>query len=73
MSSHNERRCGNDRRQEDIDSSGTMERRRAVESRKLEIIEVQLSNADWELLFGNAEGTAIPSFEASAVFGRFRY
>ena len=73
MSSHHERRSGNDRRQEDIVSAGKMERRRAVESRKLEIIEVQLSNADWELLFGDAKGTAIPSFEASAIFGRSRH
>ncbi len=47
-----ERRTGKDRRQRDVDLFGNMERRRRVEARKPEIVEIALSETEWEDQFG---------------------
>jgi hypothetical protein len=73
MSKHFERRSGNDRRQQDIGPPGKIDRRKTVEARKPEIIEVELSETEWALLFGSAERATGPSVEASEIFGRSRH
>ncbi len=73
MSDYHERRSGKDRRQVDIDLMGKIERRHTVESRKPEIIEIQLSDNDWKSLFGTAEEPGIPTIEVSVTIGRTRH
>jgi len=74
--SHNyERRSGKDRRQDDGDLPGGKERRRQVESRKPEIVEVELNEADWEMHFGRKKlvgsgADASVTIEVSELFGR---
>lgn len=48
-----ERRSGKDRRQRELGLLGRIERRRRVEARKTEIVDVVLSETEWELHFGN--------------------
>jgi hypothetical protein len=48
-----ERRSGKDRRQREIGWLGKIERRRRVEARKPELVDVVLSETEWELHFGN--------------------
>jgi hypothetical protein len=48
-----ERRSGKDRRQRELGLLGRIERRRGVEARKTEIVDVVLSETEWELHFGN--------------------
>jgi hypothetical protein len=77
MARKKERRSGVDRRQKDFKPPGGIEKRKKVEARKPEIVEVELSEAEWKRHFGNnnvAEPklkTTIP-FEASEVLGRAR-
>ncbi len=72
MSDCDERRCGKDRRQVDLDLAGKTERRRSVESRIPELTEIQLSDNDWKSLFGAENESAIPGIENSAVIGHTR-
>ena len=70
-----ERRSGKDRRQDDEDLPGGKERRRQVESRKPEIVEVELNEAEWEMHFGSKRliggGADVPvTIEVSELFGR---
>lgn len=70
-----ERRSGKDRRQEDGELPGNKERRRQVESRRPEIVEVELDEAEWEMHFGRktlvAGGAdASATIEVSELFGR---
>lgn len=48
-----ERRSGEDRRQRELGLRGRIERRQRVEPRTIEIVDVVLSEAEWELHFGN--------------------
>ena len=73
MSYYHERRSGKDRRQQDIDLIGKVERRHTVESRKPEITELQLSENDWISFFGTEKELAIPSIEASLILERTRH
>ena len=75
MSLDYERRSGEDRRQEDGALPGNKERRRQVESRKPEIIEVELNDAEWEMHFGRKQvvGRAVDismTVEVSDLLGR---
>lgn len=70
-----ERRSGKDRRQDDGDLPGGKERRRQVESRKPEIVEVELNEAEWEMHFGRTRlvgsGADVPvTIEVSDLFGQ---
>lgn len=74
-SGKDERRSGKDRRQDDGELPGGKERRRQVESRKPEIVEVELNEAEWEMHFGSkrlvGSGTnASLNPEVSELFGR---
>lgn len=75
MSHKHERRSGKDRREEELDSLGKIEQRTHVEARRPEIIEVKLSESEWEKHFCNRtirvhELDIAISEEASDVFGR---
>jgi len=70
-----ERRSGKDRRQDDENLPGGKERRRQVESRKPEIVEVELNEAEWEMHFGRTRlagsGADVPvTIEVSDLFGQ---
>ena len=45
-----ERRTGDDRRRRDIGPPGRHERRRGVEARKPEVVELELSESEWAAL-----------------------
>lgn len=45
-----ERRTGDDRRRRDIGPPGRHERRRGVEARKPEVVELDLSESEWAAL-----------------------
>ena len=45
-----DRRSGVDRRRADVDLAGKHERRRGVESRKPEVVELDMSNSEWTAL-----------------------
>ena len=47
-----ERRSGVDRRRVDADLPGKRERRRGVESRKPDVVELEMSNSEWSALMG---------------------
>lgn len=67
-----ERRTGQDRRQLDALAPGKMDRRRRVEARKPEIVEIELSETEWENLFGAGRpGLSIPQAR-SAISGHPR-
>lgn len=75
MSHDYERRSGKDRRQDDGELPGGKERRRQVESRKPEIVEVELNEAEWEMHFGRkrlvSSGADVTvTIEVSELFGR---
>lgn len=55
-----ERRSGQDRRQEDLGFPGKVERRRRIEQRKVEIVELSLSEAEWQQLVAIARASAPP-------------
>ena len=48
-----DRRTGRDRRQADLPPVDNKERRRSVESRKPEIVEISISEDEWMRYFGN--------------------
>lgn len=48
-----DRRTGQDRRQADLPLANNKERRRSVESRKPEIVEISISDDEWAHYFGN--------------------
>ena len=48
-----DRRAGKDRRQADLPLVNNKERRRSVESRKPEIVEISISDDEWTRYFGN--------------------
>ena len=73
MSYYHERRSGKDRRQNDVDLMGKVERRHTVESRKPEITELQLSDNDWKSFFGTENESAIPNIEISVIIGHTRH
>ncbi len=45
-----ERRIGDDRRRRDVGPPGRHERRRGVEARKPEVVELEISEAEWGAL-----------------------
>jgi len=47
-----ERRSGKDRRQIDVEPPLGCERRRSIESRKQEIVEISMSEVEWASYFG---------------------
>jgi len=47
-----ERRSGKDRRRTEVSTMGLFDRRRKVEQRKIQVIEVEISKSEWEELFG---------------------
>ncbi len=53
MKHEHERRTGKDRRQRELVLLGNLERRRRVEARKPEIVEIALSETEWEDQFGS--------------------
>jgi hypothetical protein len=48
-----DRRCGKDRRQREGPPPGGWERRRGIEPRKPEVIEMELTPSQWDLLHGD--------------------
>ena len=77
MSPKQERRSGRDRRVLDLGAPVGKELRKKVEARKPEIVELELSETEWEEHFGGV-GKAMKaaelqtSIEASEVLGRVR-
>lgn len=57
MTVSSNRRSGWDRRQLDVDPPNAKERRRTIESRKLEIDEISISESEWLFYFGRPEIT----------------
>jgi hypothetical protein len=55
-----ERRSGKDRRQVDAGPPGRHERRRSVESRQPEIVELKLSDSQWGALIDDAPAPPAP-------------
>lgn len=51
-----ERRSGNDRRKTEVSTMGLFDRRRTVEQRKIQVVEVEISKSEWEKLFGKQRG-----------------
>jgi len=51
-SSPPERRAGSDRRKVDLPPPGKVDRRRSVDSRKPEVVELDMSNSEWTALSG---------------------
>lgn len=47
---HADRRTGNDRRKVDIPRKGLPERRRSVESRQPDVVEIDMSTTEWGAL-----------------------
>lgn len=47
-----ERRSGSDRRKTDVSTMGLLDRRRRVEPRKIEVVEVEMGESEWNALFG---------------------
>ncbi|MFT3847508.1 MAG: hypothetical protein QM739_02205 [Propionivibrio sp.] len=47
-----ERRSGKDRRKTDVSTMGPLDRRKRVEPRKIQVVEVEMSESEWEALFG---------------------
>ncbi len=47
-----ERRSGNDRRRVEAGYPGKRERRRGVESRKPDVVELEMTNSEWSALMG---------------------
>lgn len=45
-----ERRSGTDRRKVDLPRPGKIDRRRSVDSRKPEVVELDMSNSEWTAL-----------------------
>ena len=45
-----ERRAGNDRRRRDVGPPGRHERRRGLEARKPEVVELEISESEWAAL-----------------------
>ena len=73
MAKYYERRSGKDRRESDNGSPIRVERRRTVEKRKLEILEIILSEAEWKKYFEtNCKGRKelLGTDEASEVLSR---
>lgn len=73
MAKYYERRSGKDRRESDNGSPISVERRRTVEKRKLEILEIILSEAEWKKYFEtNCKGRKelLGTDEASEVLSR---
>ena len=53
-----ERRSGKDRRATDVSTMGAFDRRKSVEPRKIQVVEVEMSESEWEKLFGKrADGS----------------
>jgi len=61
MKQANERRSGQDRRQDDKGFPGKVERRRRIEQRKIEIVELSISEAEWQVLVAAARACAPPA------------
>lgn len=51
-----ERRSGKDRRKTEVSTMGVLDRRRKVEQRKIQVVEVEISKSEWEKLFGKQRG-----------------
>lgn len=51
-----ERRSGKDRRSTEVSTMGLFDRRRKVEQRKIQVVEVEISKSEWEKLFGKQRG-----------------
>jgi len=45
-----DRRSGADRRNADLPPPGKVDRRRSVESRKPEVVEIEMTNSEWDSL-----------------------
>jgi len=56
-----ERRSGQDRRQEDKGFPGKIERRRRIEQRKIEIVELSISETEWQQLVATARASTPPA------------
>lgn len=50
-----ERRSGEDRRRTEVSTMGPLDRRKRVEPRKIQVVEVEMSESEWEALFGKRE------------------
>ena len=59
-----ERRTGVDRRHVDGTPPGKHERRRGIEARKPEVLELDMSNSEWAALSGDAVVPAAPKKRA---------
>ncbi len=75
MKLNNERRSGRDRRENELGPLGGVEKRRRVESRKLEIDELELSEDEWKRHFGShivaaSRTESSISVEASIILAR---
>ena len=69
-----ERRSGKDRREEELGSPGKIDLRRHVEARRPEILEIELSETEWEKHFGgdNMSTAKFDAEAASEILGRVR-
>lgn len=73
MKQQTERRLGQDRRQLDDSLTDGRERRRRIEQRKMEIVELTISEAEWQMLFAPPRAVAPLPFRedaAASVFER---
>jgi len=55
----NERRSGNDRRRRESAPPASWERRRAIEPRKPEVAELEMTASQWDLLLDEKSGSAL--------------
>lgn len=65
MTRKHERRSGADRRQNDLTPYSGKERRRSIDPRKPQVMEVVISEIEWELYFGGnkLQADAAPKIE----------
>ena len=54
-----ERRSGNDRRRRESTPPASWERRRAIEPRKPEVAELEMTPSQWDLLLDEESGSAL--------------
>ena len=50
-----DRRSGTDRRKTEVSTMGPLDRRKRVEPRKIQVVEVEMSESEWEALFGKRD------------------
>jgi hypothetical protein len=54
---HGDRRSGTDRRKVDIAPPGRIDRRRSIDARKPDVVELDMSNSEWTALLPESPST----------------